>query len=63
MTYVLTCASGTEVLVAASTAEQAERDWDKLAAAGEAEERITGFTRRASRADVRYLVEQGRDYR
>lgn len=61
--YTITCVSGTVALVAARSAENAERDWDAAVAKGDAEERIGGTTERASRADTRACVASGHDYR
>jgi len=60
--YTITCESGTVVLVRHSSAAVAEREWDLLAAAGDAEPRV-GPAEPASRSDVRRCGEMGHDYR
>lgn len=61
--YTLTCRSGAVALVTAASAAEAELQWDEDVDAGNAEPRIAGTTRRASRAEIRRCVAAGHDYR
>lgn len=60
--YTFACNSGVEVLVSASSAEEAEEAWDEAVASGSAEPRASA-ARRATPAEVRYCVSRGHDYR
>lgn len=63
MNYIVTCESGVECLVLAESALSAEEEWDAEAERGNAEPRGPQRARKARRADVRYCVETGHDYR
>jgi hypothetical protein len=65
MDYVITCETGTVVLVSAASEAEAEANWDAEVEAGNAERRISigGMTRPASSADISRCVLMGHDYR
>lgn len=59
--WIIDCSSGIRALVAAPTAEAAQRDWDAATAAGEAE---PGKARRPQPGEVRAVARGGvHDYR
>ena len=63
MHVMIKCHSGVQVLVKARSIEQANKNWDALAEAGEAEPRIPGQSWRPSRSEVQHAIDCGRDYR
>lgn len=56
--YIMTCASGSVVLVSAESAEHAEEAWDAEAASGEADPRVTGARPSSERM---YMAERVRE--